>query len=101
MQFYLAPLYETAQQPGENPSIGIILCKSKKKTIVEYALKEAKQPIAVATYRVTTELPIELRKELPTPKQIETLFKITDANPIVQTVSGQLKKKKAKRVNKK
>jgi predicted nuclease of restriction endonuclease-like (RecB) superfamily len=101
MQFYLTALNETAQQPGENPSIGIILCKSKKKTIVEYALKEAKQPIAVATYRVTTELPIELRKELPTPKQIETLFKITDANPIVQTVSGQLKKKKAKRVNKK
>jgi hypothetical protein len=41
VQFYLTALNETAQQPGENPSIGIILCKSKKKTIVEYALKEA------------------------------------------------------------
>lgn len=100
MQFYLTALNETSQQPGENPSIGIILCKSKKKTIVEYALKEAKQPIAVATYRVTTKLPSDLKNELPTPKQIETLFKITDASPIVQTPPGQLKKKKVMRVKK-
>lgn len=91
MQFYLTSLNETVKQPFENPSIGIILCKSKKRTIVEYALKEAKQPIAVSTYKLTTELPANLRKELPTPKQVETLLDITEKS-VFQTPSGKLKK---------
>lgn len=76
MQFYLTSLNETVKQPFENPSIGIILCKSKKRTVVEYALKDTKQPIAVSTYKLTTELPAKLKKELPSPKQVETLLDI-------------------------
>lgn len=91
MQFYLTTLNETIKQPFENPSIGIILCKSKKRTIVEYALKETKQPIAVSTYKLTTKLPDKLRKELPTLKQIETLLDTQDTT-ILQTASGKLKK---------
>lgn len=48
MQFYLAVLDDLVRMEGENPSIGIILCKSKDKTIVEYALKDATKPIGVA-----------------------------------------------------
>ncbi len=91
MQFYLTTLNETVRQPFENPSIGIILCKSKKKTIVEYALKETRQPIAISTYKLTTKLPAKLAKELPTPKQIETLMDINE-KAILQTVSGKSKK---------
>lgn len=44
MQFYLAALDDLARQEGENPSIGIILCKTKDRTIVEYALRESNNP---------------------------------------------------------
>ena len=57
MQFYLAVLDDKAKMQGENPPIGIILCKSKNDTIVEYALKESNKPIGVASYRIMSKLP--------------------------------------------
>ncbi len=75
MQFYLAVLDDTARMPGENPAIGIILCKSKDKTIVEYALREANKPIGVASYRVVKTLPAELKGQLPEPEQVAKLLK--------------------------
>jgi len=74
MQFYLAALDAKIREKSEQPSIGIILCKEKKRTIVEYALKESNKPIAVANYRITSTLPKELRKELPNPAQIQLLL---------------------------
>ncbi|MCH9628006.1 MAG: putative nuclease YhcG [Chlamydiales bacterium] len=74
MQFYLAVLDDTVRLEGENPSIGIIICKSKKRTVVEYALKNAKKPINVSSYHMVKELPQELQKELPSPEQIEKLL---------------------------
>ena len=53
MQFYLTALDRQVRQEDENPSIGIILCKEKSRTIVEYALHDAKKPIGVATYEIT------------------------------------------------
>jgi len=74
MQFYLAALDDIARMDGENPSIGIILCKSKDKTIVEYALRESNKPIGVAAYRIVSTLPKELKGELPAPEQIAKLL---------------------------
>lgn len=74
MQFYLAALDSTVREKGENPSIGIILCKDKKRTVVEYALKVSNKPIAVANYRITSTLPKNLQDELPAPEQIRKLF---------------------------
>ena len=74
MQFYLAVLDDTVREEGENPSIGIILCKSKGRAIVEYALRESAKPIGVATYRIVTALPQNLRGLLPTPEQIALLL---------------------------
>jgi predicted nuclease of restriction endonuclease-like (RecB) superfamily len=61
MQFYLAALDDLAREDGESPSIGIILCKEKRRTIVEYALRDARRPIGVATYRIVRRLPRELK----------------------------------------
>jgi hypothetical protein len=58
----------------ENPSIGIILCKSKDKTIVEYALRDTSKPIGVATYRIVSTLPHELKGLLPSPEQVAKLL---------------------------
>jgi predicted nuclease of restriction endonuclease-like (RecB) superfamily len=74
MQFYLAVLDDTVRLKGENPSIGIILCKEKNRTIVEYALKETSKPINVASYQMVTKLPKQLQKELPSPEQISKLL---------------------------
>jgi len=70
MQFYLSALNDRVKLPDENPSIGIILCKDKSRTIVEYALKDTKKPIGVSTYKLTEKLPRELKKYLPSPEEM-------------------------------
>jgi predicted nuclease of restriction endonuclease-like (RecB) superfamily len=74
MQFYLAVLDDQVRMPDEHPSIGIVLCRTKERTIVEYALRESNKPIGVAAYRIVTELPQELRHELPGPEQVAMLL---------------------------
>lgn len=70
MQFYLSVLDDKTRLKDENPSIGIIICKEKKRTFVEYSLKRANAPIGVATYTTTTKLPASLRKYLPATNEI-------------------------------
>jgi hypothetical protein len=67
-------LDQQVRQEDENPSIGIILCKEKSRTIVEYALRDARKPIGVATYKITKTLPDELKGQLPTPQEISLLL---------------------------
>ena len=74
MQFYLTALDKQVRQEGENPSIGIILCKEKNRTVVEYALHDAHKPIGVATYEMTKKLPKELQGQLPAPEEIAALL---------------------------
>jgi len=74
MQFYLAALDATVRQYDENPSIGIILCKEKTRTIVEYALRDARKPIGVATWDITKTLPKALKDQLPSPEVIARLL---------------------------
>lgn len=78
MQFYLAALDDLSRLPDENLSIGIILCKSKNKTIVEYALRESNKPIGVATYKVFSTLPQYLKNQLPDPEQVAKLLAEVD-----------------------
>lgn len=74
MQFYLTALDRQVREVGENPSIGIILCKEKNRTVVEYALHDARKPIGVATYRTVKRLPKELKGQLPAPEEIAKLL---------------------------
>jgi len=74
MQFYLAALDASVRQEDENPSIGIILCKEKNRTIVEYALRDARKPIGVATWQITQTLPENLQDQLPSPETIARLL---------------------------
>jgi predicted nuclease of restriction endonuclease-like (RecB) superfamily len=83
MQFYLAVLDDKVRMPDEAPSIGIILCKTKNKTIVEYALRESAKPIGVAQYKVVRSLPDEMKGLLPTPEQIVNAGeKVFDYRPV-------------------
>lgn len=70
MEFYLNVLNDTVRLPHENPAIGIIICKSKSRMIVEYALKSSAMPIGVATYSLSPELPEAYKELLPTSEEI-------------------------------
>jgi len=70
MEFYLSVLNDTVKLPHENPAIGIIICKSKNRTVVEYSLKTATLPIGVATYHTASTLPDAYKSLLP---NVETI----------------------------
>ena len=78
MEFYLEALDTQERIADESPSIGIIICRDKNKTVVEYALRTARRPIGVATYTVCAELPEAYRAELPSPEAIAERLKIWD-----------------------
>ena len=78
MQFYLTALDRQVREKNENPPIGIILCKEKNRTVVEYALHDARKPIGVATYRIVKRLPENLKGELPSPAEISRLLEAID-----------------------
>ena len=79
MQFYLSVLDDKVRQEGENPSIGIIICKTKRRTVVEYALKNTGSPMGVADYSLSKTLPKKLKGLLPSSEEIiESLSHLTD-----------------------
>ena len=70
MEFYLSVLNDKVKLPNENDAIGIIICKEKNRTVVEYSLKTSHQPIGVATYTTQDKLPKIYRNLLPDSKII-------------------------------
>lgn len=70
MDFYLNLLNEQQRAPGDQPSIGIILCAEKEDIEVEYALKTKGNPIGVAEYHLQAKLPAEFKGRLPTARQL-------------------------------
>jgi predicted nuclease of restriction endonuclease-like (RecB) superfamily len=80
MNFYLSALNAYHKKPHENPSIGIIICKSKNRTIVEFALQDIQKPIGVATYTFNESLPKELAQFFPSKEAfIERVENVTNA----------------------
>ena len=74
MQFYLSALNAQVKLEHENPSLGLLLCKSKDETVVEYALNDSSKPIGVATYKMVNQLPREYQGQLPDPDSIALLL---------------------------
>ena len=71
MNFYLAAVDDQLKHPSDQPSIGLILCKSKKELVVEYALRNTTTPMGIAEFRHLEKLPEELKGSLPTIEEIE------------------------------
>ena len=81
MQFYLSALDDTERLAHEQPSIGIIVCRDKDRTIVEYTLRDVHKPIGVASYTHYArleELPETIGKYLPSPEDLTR--RLTDAS---------------------
>jgi len=71
LSFYLTAVDLQVKHPKDNPTIGLLLCKSKNKVVAEYALRENSQPLGVAEYQLVESLPAELQSSLPSIEQIE------------------------------
>ena len=77
LNFYLSALDEYVRQEDEAPSIGILLCKEAKRSIVEFAVRDYTKPMGVATYRTRNEMPEELQKALP---DVDAIKQVLDSS---------------------
>ena len=83
MNLYVSAVDDMLRKEHDNPTIGMVLCKSKNKTIAEYALRNISTPIAVSTHK----LPKKLQDSLPTPEQLEI-----EMDAAIQAIAEQAKK---------
>ncbi len=74
LNFYLNVLDEKVKLPHENASIGIVLCKEKNNTVVEFAVRSIDKAMGVATYRTTKEMPKEMEGILPDAAELARLL---------------------------
>ena len=71
---YLRILDDEVRKPNENPSIGIILCKSANKKFVKYVIQDYDKPMGVATYKTTADMDERLKRLLPPVEELEKLL---------------------------
>lgn len=69
--FYMTAVDRQIKHEQDNPTIGLLLCKSKNKVVAEYALGDKSQPMGIAEYKMLESLPAELQTSLPSIEQIE------------------------------
>ncbi|QJW95392.1 PDDEXK nuclease domain-containing protein [Frigoriglobus tundricola] len=83
MNFYLSTVDDLLRHPDDQPSIGIVLCKSRNEVVAEYALRDLKKPVGVASYvtRLVETLPAAFRGQLPDPKQLKAALEQAKAIP--------------------
>lgn len=74
MNFYLSAVDDLYRQAGDQPSIGLILCREKNRVLAEYALRDMRKPIGVSDYvtRLVETLPKNLKGAIPTIAEIES-----------------------------
>ena len=78
LNFYLSGVDGILKKEQDNPSIGLLLCKSKNDLVAEYSLKDMSKPIGVSAYQITSNLPEELGKQLPSVEDIQKRITATD-----------------------
>jgi predicted nuclease of restriction endonuclease-like (RecB) superfamily len=74
MNFYLSMVDDLIKHPSDNPSIGLILCRTKTTVTAEYALRDMTKPIGLAEYKIAEALPENIKTALPTIEELEAEF---------------------------
>jgi predicted nuclease of restriction endonuclease-like (RecB) superfamily len=71
LNFYLSAVDDLIKHSMDNPTIGLILCKTKDNVVAEYALRDINKPIGLAEYKLTEAIPKDIRTNLPTIEELE------------------------------
>ena len=71
LNFYLSAVDGLLKKEQDHPSIGLLLCKSKNDLVAEYSLKDMSKPIGVSAYHITSCLPEEFEKQLPSVEDLQ------------------------------
>jgi predicted nuclease of restriction endonuclease-like (RecB) superfamily len=82
MNFYVSAVDDLLRHGDDQPTIGIILCRTKNKTIAEYALRDVQKPIGISTHRTSAELPDLLKQQLPSVEVLEQELKTIPLAPV-------------------
>jgi len=72
LNFYLSAVDDLLKTEDENPSIGIILCKTKDKVLAEYALRDITKPMGISEYQLTNAIPEKFKSSLPSIEDLES-----------------------------
>ena len=80
LQAYLQILDDKVRKPHENPSIGIVLCKSANQAYAEYAVRDYNKPMGVATYKTISDMPKEMQHALPDIEELKKLMNDSEEN---------------------
>ena len=75
LNFYLSAVDEQIKKPEDNATIGLLLCKNKNNLVAEYSLRDMSKPMGISEYRVSGELPEELKAQLPSIEDIQSRIK--------------------------
>ena len=71
LNFYLSAVDDLLRSGQDGPTVGLLLCESRRSPIVEYTLRNIEKPIGVSSFRVTRELPDPIREEVPTVEDLQ------------------------------
>ncbi len=74
LNFYLSAVDDLMQRPGDNPTLGLLLCRDKNSVVAEYALRGTSQPMGVSEFELTKSLPRSLKGKLPAIEDLEAEF---------------------------
>lgn len=81
MNFYLSAIDDLLRHPDDQPTIGLILCKTKNTIVAEYALRDTGKPIGISGFRVTESLPANLKGSLPAIEDLEAQLSYKEEDP--------------------
>jgi predicted nuclease of restriction endonuclease-like (RecB) superfamily len=81
MNFYLSAVNNLLRHPGDQPSIGLILCKTKNRVVAEYSLEDCSKPIGISEYRIAESLPDQIQGSLPTIEELESELGMAGEEP--------------------
>lgn len=88
MNFYVEAVDNLLKHPDDQPSIGIILCKSKNRVVAEYSLRNINKPICVSVYQLGDNLPEQLIGKLPTIEQLEAELETVSITDQIDGISA-------------
>lgn len=82
LNFYLSAVDSQLKKTEDNPTIGILLCKSKDKIEVEYALRDINKPMGISEYQLTDIIPENIKTKLPTIEELENQFENSNSSQL-------------------